>query len=309
MRRLCLILGALTLLTACQTAHVPLHQVNNNYCAPTQAYRYDAAYTPRPDLEALLGTDTNLTRRFSRHTLLMVNALGLLPNLQQLIKPGRDSSYATQLKKVQLRQGIQSRLILATTEISSLAAELDCEGERADQLAYYLDQQDVRRIRSLTILSIVAGAVTTVATALISSETPNKVVGIGGGVLSATLGGLAAFSSDKRVTLVHQRNLLTDVWNQSTVSTVYPAFIWYVLNEKAFSNSGAFSIIYNIRLRWNNYVLGDSKTKMQTLYFGAGGEYNSDELHARANMLNQLQSSVRSINQDLQSLQLALAQY
>lgn len=296
------------LLTACQTARLPFQPVNSTYCSPTQAYRYTSAFAPRPDIDAVLKVDTSLTNRFSRHSLLMINGLGLLPTLEQLVKLSSDSLHADQFKKLQLRQQLHSRLLLATTEISSLAAELDCEGERAEQLAYYLDQQDIRRIRNLTISSIVAGAVTTVATALISAESPNKIVGIGGGVLSAVLGGLAAFSSDKQVALVHQRNLLTDIWNQPKNSTVYPSFIWYVLNEKAFSNSEDHSIAYNIRLRWSNYVLANSDNEKQTLYFGSGGKYTSDELHTRANMLNQLQSSVRSINQDLQSLELVLTQ-
>lgn len=301
--------GALALLTACQTNRLPQRQLASNYCAPTQPYRYDPAYAPRPDVETVLAANSGLTGRFSRHTLLMMNALGLLPQLRELVGLEGDSSQAALLRRLQVGQQLQSRLLLATTEIASLAAELDCEGERAEQLAYYLDQRDIRRVRNLTILSIVAGAVTTVATALIKPQTPNTVIGIGGGVLSAGLGGLAAFSSDRRVPLVHRRNLLTDIWNQSGTSTIYPSFIWYVLNEKAFSNSTSFTIAHNIRERWSGYILAGAETEGESLYFGSGGQYTADELHTRANMLNQLQSSVRSLSQDLQSLQLALVRY
>jgi hypothetical protein len=75
-----------------------------------------------------------------------------------------------------------------------------------------------------------------------------------------------------------------------------------VLNEKLFSNSGQKSIRHNIRQRWQEYVLQDATDEQQQLYFGPGGSYQSDDLHARSNMLNQLQASILSINQDLQSL-------
>jgi hypothetical protein len=70
------------------------------------------------------------------------------------------------LEQAVLYRKIHNRLLVASTEISSLVAELDCEGERADQLATYLDGRDQRRIRNLTLLSIVTGAATTVVTAI-----------------------------------------------------------------------------------------------------------------------------------------------
>src|SRR5207253_2502255 len=109
-------------------------------------------------------SDTSLTRRFSQHDLLMANAMGILPLLRTLIRLQKAKS-TQRSEQVEVKQKILNRLLLASTEISSLAAELDCEGERADQLATYLDQKDTRRIRRLTLLSVVIGAATTVATA------------------------------------------------------------------------------------------------------------------------------------------------
>ncbi|NEU69728.1 hypothetical protein GK091_22805 [Spirosoma agri] len=262
---------------------------------------------PRPDVDAFLRADTSLTKRYSRHDLLMANASGVLPLLKELIQLEKTPlTTANRLERVIKRQQIQQRLALASTELSSFAAELDCEGERADQLATYLDQKDTRRVRRLTIFSVVIGAVTTVATALIQADNTGKIVGISGGLVSAAAGGLAAFSSNKSVIFTHKRNLLADLWYQPAQSSVYPPLIWYVLTEKTFSNSGQTSISANIRQRWRGYVLEGTSSDEQTLYFGSGGNYQADDLHTRANMLNQLQSSVRSINQDLQGLLLSL---
>ncbi|MDJ1496649.1 hypothetical protein QNI19_27195 [Cytophagaceae bacterium DM2B3-1] len=280
-----------------------------DYCAPALSYIYDTLYFPKANIDLILNQDTSLVRRFSRHDLLVANAVGIIPLLQQWIRAKKNATTDTRLGQTIIQSKIQSRLHLASTEIASLAAELDCAGEHADQLATYLDQKDEKRIRKLTILSIVIGAVTTGATALVDNEQTNKVVGIGGGLISAVLGGMAAFSSHKTLFVEHKRNLLTDIWNENHNhnSSIYSPFVWYMLNEKSFSNTAQLSVIQNIRKRWQAYALNGMNSREVTLYFGPGGEYQQDDLHTRANMLNQLQSSVRSINQDLQSLMLALS--
>jgi hypothetical protein len=265
-------------------------------------YTYPSQYLPQANIQILLQQDTSLTNRFSRHDLLMANANGILPLLQQLIHLGKQVGTDTRLEQAILYRKIHNRLLQASTEILSLVAELDCEGERAEQLANYLDQRDERRIRNLTMLSIVAGAATTVVAALVTSNTAENAISIGGGLLSAGVGGAAAFSSNQSVSFLHKRNLLSDIWAESQESSIYSPFIWYMLNEELFSNSGQTSIRRNIRQRWQEYVLKEASLEQQQLYFGWGGNYESDDLHARSNMLNQLQASVRSINQDLQSL-------
>lgn len=294
-----LILFTSALASCTALKHSSAIKPSTNYCAPVLAYTYDSIYRPQP----VLPTDTGLTNRFSQHDLLMANAAGILPLLEQLNQIPRNGDLNAQVAQLNKFQQIQTRLLLASTEIASLAAELDCGVERAEQLAVYLDGRDQKRIRTLTLLSLILGAATTVATtALIHTDGTNKEVGIGGGILSAGLGGVAAFSSNKLVTFLHKRNLLTDIWEDSAQSTNYPPLVWYVLNEKLFSNSGQTTIRANIRQRWRNFELADSSPQQQQLYFGAGGEYQAGDLHIRANMLDQLQASVRSINQDLQSL-------
>lgn len=301
-------LHLLFFLTACTTFRSqPIARITDVYCEPAIRYEYDSTFLPKPDIEKILLADTSLTRRYSTHDLLLANATGILPLLQKLIGLEKSSQPEVQLESVRIHQQILNRLLLASTQIAGLAAELDCEGERADQVATYLNQRDTKRIRRLTILSVVIGAITTVATALIQSDDASKVIGIGGGVVSAGFGGLAALSSNRVVQFAHQRNLLTDIWNQSTQSSIYPPMVWYVLNEKQFSNSSQQSISHNIRQRWQDYVVNGASSEQLQMLFGPGGNYQADDLHSRANMLNQLQSSVRSINQDLQSLVLTLS--
>lgn len=295
-------------LASCSTwQKKPLARLANNYCSPSIGYRYDSAYLPKPTTLVLQQIDTLLLHRYSQHDLLLANAAGILPTLLKLVLLEKSTQPDARLAIIAKRQQVFNRLLLTVTQLSGFAAELDCEGEQADQIAAYLDERDTHRIRRLTILSIVVGAVTTVTTALIQASTPSKVVGISGGVVSAGFGGLAAFSSNRSVQFTHRRNLLADIWHQPGQSSVYPPMVWYVLNEKRFSNEGLYSISHNIRERWQNYVVRDASPEQTRLYFGEGGNYQADDLHNRANMLNQLQSSIRSINQDLQSLVLAVS--
>jgi hypothetical protein len=56
----------------------------------------------------------------------------------------------------------------------------------------------------------------------------------------------------------------------------------------------------SIRSRWLHFEFDGKPDQKQTdLLFGNGGFYHADDLHMRAAMLNQLQSTIRSINQDL----------
>lgn len=289
--------------SACSVSKVSRQPISSgHYCEPGIVYPDNAQFAPL----STLPSDTSLTNHWSAHTLLMANAVGIIPLLHQLTYLPVSADLQTQFLRTSLRQQIQSRLLLASVEIASLAAELDCEGERADQLATYLDQQDQKRIRNLTLLSVILGAITTVATALIPADNTDKIVGIGGGLLSAGLGSGAALSSKKTVLFQHERNLLTDIWTADEQSLLYAPFIWYVLNEKEFSNTRRHSIRANIKRRWQQYGVVGMTPEQQQLLFGRGGNYQADALHTRANMLNQLQSSIRSINQDLQSLLLAL---
>ncbi|GAB2527786.1 hypothetical protein [Spirosoma aerophilum] len=274
------------------------------YCQPTVRLAYDSSYLPLPDMQTILKTDTSLTNRFSTHDLLVANAAGILPLLRRSIGLKTTNPTGTERERSAQRQQITDRLWLASMQVSGIAAELDCEAERANRLAAYLQQMDGKRIQQLTILSVIVGALTTVATAFIRADTPNKTVSIGGGVASAFLAGKAAVASKRTVHLVDDRNLLTDIWDQRQQSAFYPPFVWQMLTGPSFSYSGQHSISFATRQRWVAYTLSDTSPLEKQLYFGTEGDYGAGNLLARADMLNQLQAEVRLFYVDLQSLQL-----
>jgi len=275
--------------------------ISSNYCAPAASYNYDARIIPIKNTDSLLA----VYREIPPREMVMANAVGVLPLIRRLEAIRQDSSAAGRLHKTEIRSAIQHHIVMASIEIDGIAAELDCEGERADQLARFLDDHNNKRNTKLTVASIVVGAITTIATAAIKENGPQNAVAISGGLLSAALGAMTINAARKKVSLHHSRNMLSDVWNAPDSSSMYPPFIWYVLNEKYFSNSGKISLVQSIKQRWLEFDLGKKVDKAdEQLYFGAGGVYKADDLHTRAAMLNELQSTVRSINQDLQGLML-----
>ena len=284
------------------------HVSQTSYCAPPIPYVYDSSYIPLADIKPILQFDTLLAKKYSYEDLLIANATGTLLLLQDLShleeKNTTDNLIYTLIKK----QKIFNRLLLASTEVASLAAELDCESERSKQLASYLDEINDTRVQRFTILSVITGAITTVATLGNNTTKGQIVVGVTGSIISAVFGSLAAISSHQSIQFNHHRNLLADVWYEHKTSVYYPPFIWFILQGKEFNNTRQNSSFHNIKERWINEAMVDTTKKKQIeLYFGLGGKYHADDLHTRTNMINQLKAEVRSVNQHLQSLMLKLS--
>lgn len=282
--------------------------VTAGYCDPPLPYRYDSAFAPRPDFEAAL--TPALLARYPRRNLLTANAMGILPQLQELLtleaQNRQQPGPATEVAVLRQRQRILAQLMLVGTTISSVAAELDCEGERADQVAGYLNEQDSRRTQRLNVLSISIGAASGIGTTVIANTPGQYAFGIGGGLLAAGLG-LLTLHGGSTAEFMHPRNLLAEVWAEKPTTDLFPPSVWYMLTNPAFSNSGQTTLAHNTRQRWQHYgQLAHPESaggrQLAALLFGAGGQYSADQLTVRANMLNELQSAVRLLNQELQGL-------
>jgi len=287
-----------------------------NYCYPNEYYSSDSIHIPYASIPQSLLTDSLLIKKYSISTIQVANATGILPALSELTQLKKQNtitpSTETEIKIIAKKQEIANRLIVCRTEIAGIAAELDCEGERADQLSAYMSKKESKKVNKLTVASITLGAFTAIAAILIKPQKTSDGVAITGGLGSAGLG-LASLSSSRKTEYMHPRNLLTDIWYEPVSSTYYPTTIWYLLNHKEFSNNKQYSICHNIQNRWKEYnQLGDidsKKTKKQIdLLFGNGGVYTSELLATRANMLNQLQASIKLLDQEIQQLLYILSQ-
>lgn len=305
-----LLLDLFLVLSSCISIKPNLRVSQISYCAPPSPYVYDTSYLPLADIMPILEEDKLLLKRYSYQDLLLANASGSFFLLRDLIHMGEhitddDDSLVFFLVK---KQQIFNRLLLASTEVASLAAELDCESERSKQLANYLDQINDTRVQKLTIISVVTGAITAIGTSVIKNNAAQISFGICGSIVSAVFGGLAAISSKRCIEFKHNRNLLADVWYEPKTSSTYPPFVWFVLKSKEFNND-LNSTIHSLKDRWiEEGLLNISDNKKQVeLFFGTGGNYLANDLHTRSSMINELKAEVRSINQNLQALMLKLS--
>jgi hypothetical protein len=307
------LLALLLALAGCATRPPTRLAIAAGYCDPPLPYRYNPTFAPQPQVEAAL--TPALLAHYPRRNLLTANAVGILPQLQALLSlqdaARQHPGPAPELAVLRQRQLIAAQVALVSSTVASLAAELDCEGERADQVAGFLKREDDRRTQRLNVLSIGIGAASGIGTTVIDNQAGQYAFGIGGGLLAAGLSLLTLRQQGHTAEFEHPRNLLAEVWAEKSAASLFPPSVWYMLTDPAFSNGGQTSIAHNTRLRWQHYgqlAKPDSKQgkKLAALLFGPGGQYSADELTVRANMLNELQSAVRLLNQELQGLLLAL---
>jgi hypothetical protein len=312
----------LAVIACCSACTVSRHTssrlpVDSRYCEPTVKYEYDTLAHPLWDISEVV--DSTLLERYSYHSLHVANATGVLMELKDLcqLEQAMLDSYSSRSQTVYTakRQHIMNRLMLVSTEVASMSAELDCEGERAAQIADFLTEKENRKVKVFTALSITVGAITGAITTVLQTQNGSvaaqEIIGIGGGLASAGLG-LSTLFSNRSIVYHHPRNLLTDIWNDGEKTSVYPPAVWHMLKEESFSGTGKTSVCQHIRERWQHYgMLGDTTSKdfvkVQALFFGEGGRYSQDQLRIRASMLNQVQAEVRLMTQDLHILMLELS--
>lgn len=274
------------------------HQENfkYSYCAPNVFYEQKCTRPEEPETTAISLPDLSL------HDQLLCSILGITQEVGQLSQMKSKPAQENLLAVIALRQKILNKIVLAQSQLQAVAAELDCEGERADMAARYLDDIDSKRNRKLTIASVITGALTTVATAILSDNDVQVATAVGGGLLSAGLGALTINPKGAKIAFYHRRNLLAPIWSDTVANNDYPDFVWQMLHEKRFSNKGDVTLAESIKRRWLQFDLDEGLNKEQlNLLFGAGGYYHADDLHSRAAMVNQLQSTIRSFHQDLTS--------
>ncbi len=299
------------LLTSCvsrknQAIQQNIFTLKDSYCKAPFKYNYSNKL-PSYNADSILAANKELKEIFSDQSILILNALDNLDEVHKIIDLKKDSSLASQIKVLQLKTKINSKITIALTELDAVAAEFDCEGERVAQIGNYVDNLNSSRNNKLILYSIVAGAAASIAGGIVQDQGWSNAIDIGGGVLGAGFGLATLNPKGKKVEFIHQRNLLRDIWREKLESPNFPPFIWYMYTEKKFSNKEEHSIIGNMKMRWLHYQFDDSKeTADKSVIFSDGGFYRADDLHNRAAMLNQMQSATRTINQNINYLLLDL---
>lgn len=299
------------LLTSCVSKKNQMIKQNiltlkDSYCKAPFQYNYNNKI-PSYNADSILLANQKLKNVFSDQSILVLNALDNLDEVNEIMELKKDSSLNSQVKVLQLKMKINSKITIALTELDAVAAEFDCEGERVAQIGSYVNNLNDSRNNRLILYSIVAGAAASVAGGIVKNEGWSNAIDIAGGGLGAGFGLATLNPKGKKVEFIHQRNLLRDVWNEKLESPNFPPFIWYMYTEKKFSNRQDHSIVKNMKQRWLHYQFDDEQSKAdQSVIFSDGGFYRAGDLENRAAMLNQMQSATRTINQTINYLLLDL---
>lgn len=311
MKKLLYLFIVVGLLTSCvskknQTIRQNILTLKDSYCKAPFKYNYNNKL-PSYNSDSIIAANKELRDMFSDQSILILNALDNLDEVHKIMELKKDSSIASQVKVLQLKSIINSKITISLTELDAVAAEFDCEGERVAQIGNYVDNLNSSRNNKMILYSIAAGAIASIAGGIVSDNGWSNAIDITGGVLGAGLGVATLNPQGKKVEFIHQRNLLRDIWREKLESPNFPPFIWYMYTEKKFSNKEAHSIIQSMKERWLHYQFNDSKQEAdKSVIFSDGGYYRSDDLHNRAAMLNQMQSATRTINQNINYLLLDL---
>ncbi len=307
-------LALVALLIACNSARnaSTARAFGQSSCNHQPAYTYAKTDLPRPLHEQQL--PSALADLFSPPALHAANAIGLLPDLLTLTQcrqtAERAPSVESRLALLEAYQRVLHRISIASLEVSAVASELDCEEERADQLAVYLKGKEDARETRLTVGAIVVGGLGAIAAGiLLASDAESnaaEVIGIGTGLAEAILGVLV-WKNGQTALFQHSRNALRDIWEGPETSRIFPPSVWYYLNHSVPGQTGK-SIRQQLVERWT--ALGQAPDRrthaMLPLFFGEGGIYSAGELENRANMYDQLEAQVNLMQQDLKQLALAI---
>ena len=253
--------------------------------------------------DSILVPDHKWKTQFTKQNVLLAHALNLDKELEQLTElRDEHSNIKDSVLYLAAQQKIEQKVLDALVEIDALVGELDCEGERCDQLKELLGDMNSKRNNKLTVASIVIGALSAVADACISNDGWNKGVAIGAGVIGAGLGWATLSPKGKRLILKHKRNHLRAVWEEKN-SNEFPPIVWYMLNETKFTNTQQSTMLRNIRNRWLTFTFEDDiKEANKSSLFKDEGVYTESMLETRSQIVGQLKSTTQTLNQNFSSL-------
>jgi len=306
LQNIVLILGTTTLLWGCSSSKKGLTTnavMDIDYCFPVSS-EIDAHIIPNTyNTDSLLKYDTQLTARYSRKEILLANATGIIPELKKALTFAADITGASEQKLMLMQFKLQQKIVLIHNAMDNTAAELYCEQERTRRISGVLINNNQKSTNKLTVASLIAGAATGLAPALIEKKGPQNAVLLTGGVITGLVSLALIKSSNKKITFKYQRNFLSDVWYGPEKPKALPQFIYLLLNTKEFSiQDGKYSTRENIKRRWSLTEFGtDTDASTYKLMFGDGGNFDTSDLNLRIALLNQLESTLKLLDTDISS--------
>src|SRR5688572_10241565 len=167
----------------------------------------------------------------------------LLPLLNRMAK--LEMAQAGQVDVEHVRRKLITRLQLATLEVSSLVAEIECEVQRADEVQDRLKDIQTSRMTFQTTLGIIFGGLANVLSGGIGMATragdAGNIASFSGGALEILFGTSANFTK-VRQDFSHPHNHLAPVWGNSSPLEFISPRVWRFLTEPGSRELGGHSL-------------------------------------------------------------------
>ncbi len=232
----------------------------------------------------------------------LADDLGLTGPLATLVAAERQPG--TGVGYLLARQEVTSRILLATLEVQSVIAVMDCEDERADQLQGRLARLEADANRRFAIAGVIIGATTAIATGALAvmpaTGQLGNYIGIGGGIAEAGTAAAqiaVAAAGELRVTT----NFLREIRDQPAESRIFPAQVWRHLTAR--HRPGAMTIAEQIVADWRAAgLLPPEGEEGADDIFAADGMVDQDRLNQREEMADLLVARIRLMNRELREL-------
>jgi hypothetical protein len=272
------------------------------------SFRYDSLITPPAAQQ--IPANAFAEKRFSRRVIRIAASLGITNLLNEFaqLESETKTDQSKQLKLDETRQKAYGQINLATIEISSVLAELECEANRASALKTYIEAQINERINRLNILSITVGAISGMIVGMLNIKNTNNQISVplieGIGVVGAAAGGywaLRQLAISRKAEFKHTRNHLQDIKENPQTSYIFPPAIWHFLITP-FKIRDSTTTGRDILLRTFQNAGAMEDAKITAILFGKGGLYSVEMLGMRMNMLQLLITEINLMKYELKRL-------
>jgi hypothetical protein len=248
------------------------------------------------------------SKLYSRIAVHIAEVLDVLPLLNRLAQLQLEQAPVAEIERA--RRKLTTRLDLANLEVSSTVAEIECEVQRADEIQDRLKQIQTTRSTTQTILAVIFGGLANILSGGLSMATggdAGNIASIAGGTLEVLFGTSANFTK-VRQEFSHPHNHLQAFWDgERKQGEFFTSGVWRFLTEPNIRDVEGHSLRDVLVTTWDEQgrlgTPGSTEEKRRKeLLLGEGGLYDSDDLHVREAMLQQVESSVQLMHQDLETL-------
>jgi hypothetical protein len=285
---------------------LPSNIAAGDFCASRNNLQSSPRSRSSPEHEGL-ASNAAAERGYPVRSLDVAGAIGALGLVERLAEARIQEASENEISD--LRGAIFDAITIATLDLASTVAHIECEQGRADEIAANLRDAEAEQTRRLTAFSLVLSAAGAVASGVLdlaeNNMTASAIVGIGGGVSGGVLG-FATLAVHRTAYFRHARNILAEVWYGDAHPDL-PDSVWAYLTQPSFGAGHSSAIREDLVVKWkaSGRFGKDSahpSAERIALYLGAGGAYDADGLEDRANMLIDLRDVIDLMNHDLQEL-------